>query len=1413
MGSTQAKARLHSMSGAAISDSHAHYSAAPSNTVGHLESFAKVQGWKERYLVEDSEASEENSEIEELPERQAEAQSYLPEEVLNDSFDFASTRPIFDNSQFELQDRLTSTVSPVHSSYHPSQEQPFDEFGVATHCPDLANLPQWSINEDFPARWAERDQQESQLCTSALRGQQGHSPNQPETVETVLVSQPIQLGARAALRLAFNTIGRLARDDSWITMDDGATQQASLPPTGVHTQKNTFSDFDRTDILCILIPATPTAYEAVELVNATAPHHILRRPRKVAPLKTKTPADQISVDYSISTTPKAKPSLDIALRMSSVILNPALGFTFGRNKLGSDLLICQGGHMRISQRHFRIYVNSRGSLMCQDTSTNGTYVDGVILRPKQQPRDLGDKRTLHNASVIELLVGQDMETMRFIVQVPDRSGVSQLYGSKLDQYIEFVEQMERRLQEENNRKAQPDMTDMSPAPVPQFSHMLRDDKLSTRANKVLIAGTEPFNLGMQWNGGDAYHVTALLGKGAFASVYKLTRRADGELFAAKEIRKTVFAQRGVLDRRVEQELNIVKQLQHPNIVQYIEHHETPEYLYILMELVEHGDLQSVLQARKVLSEFHCQAIASQMCEALKYLHTRDITHRDIKPDNILIKSNNPYVFKLSDFGLSKVVKNNETFLTSFCGTYLYCAPEVYPEYHSYKVINNSEPKRRSTKDRRRSKPKAKLPYTTAVDTWSIAAVLYHLLCGHPPYTGTTENYGEAILGNIMNNPVNYSRLRVAGVSQDAIDFLSRMLIIDPLSRMSDNACLGHRWIVPEKKPEDSSHLEIMTQAAARNDDFSTRDTERVEDDGDLLEFQHLASQLSIKNKLEDVDSEDLEEPPSEDLEEIEEMIESAGQTKQPSQDDELDSFDDYIDQYPSNSQIHRAKQAAANNNHLFGQISPAALRSSGALGREARRALEMPSHARGEFEQDESHYEGSSQISANDYPNTRSQPAPTDAQEVDSGEAAPSLLGAESMVDKLHMDSTMLDASDLDVIKQPSASHVEGANKQTTRPEVDKPSSTHSDDYLYTSTPPRSRRRLDEPSDSMRESKRVKSRHETSQAAGVESRTKDAGTTAKKTAHDKAATTAAVSADQSTSNFPAAPRTDHPAGQQDPTHTTTVTQTQAKSTPSSLTTKTHGTVVPVAIVEARTTTTPMTSIPPNTTTTQSPEFVTPPPPAPITYGTLTPTASSLPFSPITLKQRVTTFGRHHACDYTWPNALDTRVPKFALDIAFWRPRLERSLTKHPNLKWQNEKGLRTIIATRTSSAIFVNGAALTKKPDAEKGLRYGVLRTGDMVVIFDDRGKGGKGERLEFTVDIKIGKSKEKRKKGEMFEVVKDEDDGKGGELGSSQGSVGGGKGAELESSQGSGEKGNRKEDEKSGTPPMARPTTTAKID
>ena len=635
-------------------------------------------------------------------------------------------------------------------------------------------------------------------------------------------------------------------------------------------------------------------------------------------------------------------------------------------------------------------------------------------------------------------------------------------------------------------------------------------------------------------------------------------------------------------------------------------------------------------------------------------------------------------------------------------------------------------------------------------------MLYHLLCGHPPYTGTAENYGAVILENIMGNPVNYSRLRRVGVSQDAIDFLSQMLVIEPSLRMSDSECLEHPWMIPEKKPNQSSEaLELMTQVAARHEYPNSRDTERVENVDDLLVSQHLVSQLSINKIAEGPDSEDLDEPPSEDLEEIEEMIEGADISKEMHQgEEEFDSLEEllYVDPNPT-------QRPVANNNQLFGQISPAALRSSGALGREARRALGMPSQVGGEVFNDESHYEGSSLISATDYPNAENQPGSvTQLPHFDAGEAAPSLLGAEAMVDQLHMDSTMADRSVSETDDQALASNVEGANKQGSQSGLDKSQSAQSDDYLYKATPPRSRRRLDEPSDPMPESKRVKIQHETFGARDFNSQMKFAEMTASRPGYDEhAASTNIVSAGQKTATTSAANTTNENPTQHGPIPTT---QPQATSTPSSLTAKADKPVAPTATTTSQPTTTigPTSTTQLSATTPTAAQFTPPPPPGSITYGTLTPTASSLHFPPIILKQRVTTFGRHPACDYTWANSLDTRVPKFAFDIAFWRPRLERSLAKHPTLKWQNEKDLRTIIATRTSSAIFVNGVALTKCPDAEKGLRYGVLKTGDLVLVFNEKGKeGGNGEKLEFRVDVRIGRSKSKRRDGQVFEVRNEE--------------------------------------------------------
>lgn len=109
-----------------------------------------------------------------------------------------------------------------------------------------------------------------------------------------------------------------------------------------------------------------------------------------------------------------------------------------------------------------------------------------------------------------------------------------------------------------------------------------------------------------------------------------------------------------------------------------------KFLYIIMEYVPGGQLLTYINTIGAMPEHHCQSVTRQMCHALKYLHGSGITHRDIKPDNILISKQNPFTVKLSDFGLSKMVKDETTFLKTFCGTLLYCAPEVYPDYERFK---------------------------------------------------------------------------------------------------------------------------------------------------------------------------------------------------------------------------------------------------------------------------------------------------------------------------------------------------------------------------------------------------------------------------------------------------------------------------------------------------------------------------------------------------------------------------------------------------------------------------------------------------------------------------------------------------------------------------------------------------------
>lgn len=126
-----------------------------------------------------------------------------------------------------------------------------------------------------------------------------------------------------------------------------------------------------------------------------------------------------------------------------------------------------------------------------------------------------------------------------------------------------------------------------------------------------------------------------------------------------------------MDYKTDKSLNearIMKSLTHPCIVKMHDILDSSDSVYITLELMKGGELLTRIQKMRFLSETNSKIFFYQMCHAIKYLHDRKITHRDLKPDNILLESSEENtLLKISDFGLSKLVKSNSV-LRTLCGT-------------------------------------------------------------------------------------------------------------------------------------------------------------------------------------------------------------------------------------------------------------------------------------------------------------------------------------------------------------------------------------------------------------------------------------------------------------------------------------------------------------------------------------------------------------------------------------------------------------------------------------------------------------------------------------------------------------------------------------------------------------------------
>jgi len=213
--------------------------------------------------------------------------------------------------------------------------------------------------------------------------------------------------------------------------DDESTQPATqqiLDPRRIGLNNSGLDDQDIADVLCILHPSSKGALRVVEDTADTKPHYVLSRdPFGSFGEHANLDAQQtLIIEKSLFSS-----GSDLALRMSAPLISPSLGFVFGRNVGLSDIVFSHDTGKRISNRHFRIYLNRDGILMIEDMSTNGTIVDNTMLKCKDP--NLPSNRMLESGSIIN--VASVGEGIKFIVRIPSRDGHRDQYEANVQAFF------------------------------------------------------------------------------------------------------------------------------------------------------------------------------------------------------------------------------------------------------------------------------------------------------------------------------------------------------------------------------------------------------------------------------------------------------------------------------------------------------------------------------------------------------------------------------------------------------------------------------------------------------------------------------------------------------------------------------------------------------------------------------------------------------------------------------------------------------------------------------------------------------------------------------------------------------------------------------------------------------------------
>ncbi|CBZ38516.1 protein kinase, putative [Leishmania donovani] len=298
-----------------------------------------------------------------------------------------------------------------------------------------------------------------------------------------------------------------------------------------------------------------------------------------------------------------------------------------------------------------------------------------------------------------------------------------------------------------------------------------------------------------------YEIQAQLGQGAYGIVWRALERKHNRVVALKKIYDAF--QNSTDAQRTFREIMFLHRLHHPNIIKLLHVHRAfnDRDIYLVFEYME-TDLHVVIRAN-ILEEIHKQFIIYQLLKTMKYLHSAEILHRDMKPSNLLVNSD--CTMKVADFGLARSILSLEgeqasrPVLTDYIATRWYRPPEI--------LLGSTR-------------------YTKGVDMWSVGCILGELMLGKPIFPGrSTTNQLELICSvtgmpsaadvAATNSQFAHAMLRdihcahrrtfaelLPSASADALDLIERLMCFNPNRRMTAAEALEHPYVAAFHRPDD-----------------------------------------------------------------------------------------------------------------------------------------------------------------------------------------------------------------------------------------------------------------------------------------------------------------------------------------------------------------------------------------------------------------------------------------------------------------------------------------------------------------------------------------------------------------------------------------------------------------------------------